>query len=148
MLSDTAEYALRAVLFIADRSGNGNHPVPVEIVARTLGMPANYLSKTLNQLTKAGILSSQRGPHGGFRLATGADDLRLVQIVAPFDEVGGIRRCLLGREACSDANPCPAHARWKAVADRIQAFFAGTTVADLLEDPDRLEALKPRPPSP
>ncbi len=138
MLSDTAEYALRAVLFIADSSGS----VSVELVADSLGMPRNYLSKTLNQLAKTGILSSQRGPHGGFRLAVPPEQLMLLQIVEPFDDVG-LRRCLLGRKACSDLTPCPAHAQWKAVADQIAGFFGRTSVADLLREPDRMEALRP-----
>lgn len=140
MLSDTAEYALRAVLYIAD-SGKGGS-VPVDVVAESLGLPRNYLSKTLNQLAKTGILNSQRGPHGGFKLAMPSEELMLIRIVEPFDELG-LRQCLLGRKACSDVTPCPAHAQWKAVADQIAGFFGRTSVADLLREPERMEALKP-----
>lgn len=130
MLSLTAEYALRAVLYIADQNGGG--PVRVDAMADALGLPRNYLSKTLNQLTKRGILSSQRGPAGGFRLRLDPDTLALATVVEGFDPEQGRRGCLLGRPRCSDENPCPAHGRWKAVAEEIGTFFRDTTVADLL----------------
>jgi len=66
MLSQTAEYALRAVLFLADRP-NGQ-PVRVEEIGGVLGMPSAYLSKILNTLVRARILTSLRGRHGGVRV--------------------------------------------------------------------------------
>lgn len=138
MLSDTAEYALRAVLFIADREDAGR--VNVETVASSLGVPRNYLSKTLHILARNGILDSARGPNGGFRLAIPADRLTLAQIVEIFDGDRARRTCLLGRKQCGDANPCPAHHRWKSVADEVSGFFRRTTIADLLHDPSPLTA--------
>ncbi len=134
MLSDTAEYALRAVLYIADRSPD--EPLPVDIVAEALGVPRNYLSKTLHHLVKEGVLSSQRGPRGGFMLALPPGELTLLRVVEAFDDITATRRCLLGRPKCSDTNPCPAHDRWKSVAEDIAFFFRGTTVEELLTMPD------------
>lgn len=130
MLSDTAEYALRAVLYIADNEGR----IRVDTLAEALGLPRNYLSKTLYALTKAGVLASMRGPRGGFDLAVPADQLTLHRIVEPFDTIEARRTCLLGRKECSDAHPCPAHHRWKTVADQIATFFRTTTVDDLIRD--------------
>ena len=67
MVSRTSQHALRAVLYLARRWSEG--PVPVDTIAAALGAPRNYLSKTLNALTKAGVLRSARGPMGGFTLA-------------------------------------------------------------------------------
>jgi Rrf2 family protein len=136
MLSDTAEYALRAVLFIADREEAGR--VNVETVASSLDVPRNYLSKTLHILARNGILDSARGPNGGFRLAIPADRLTLARIVEIFDGDRARRTCLLGRQQCGEANPCPAHHRWKNVADKVSGFFRSTTIADLLQDPSPL----------
>ncbi len=141
MLSDTAEYALRAVLYIADNADR--QPVSVDAAARALTVPRNYLSKTLNQLVKRGILHSQRGPHGGFWLAVDPAALPLLRIVEVFDEIGPGRKCLLGRPQCSDATPCPAHVRWKEVGERIAVFFRGTTVEDLLRTPPAERRLSP-----
>lgn len=131
MLSDTAEYALRAVLYIAQRHEEG--PVRAEQAAEALHVPRNYLSKILHVLAKEGVLSSTRGPQGGFRLGVPAARLRLFQIVQPFDSLEPRRTCLLGRPECSDRNPCTAHERWKGISDQVAGFFRGTTVAALLE---------------
>ena len=128
MLSQTAEYALRTVLFLADHGG----PAPVEEIAQRLRVPRNYLSKTLHRLAREGVLRSARGKGGGFRLAVPADQLTLLRVVQPFDEISGERRCLLGRPQCSDRNPCPAHHQWRNVSERVTAFFRDRTVGDLL----------------
>lgn len=128
MLSRTAEYALRAVLFLADRG----EPTNVDLIAERLGVPRNYLSKTLHRLAREGVLTSTRGQGGGFRLAVAPDRLPLLRVVEPFDPISGERRCLLGRPQCSDANPCPAHQQWKSVSERVAEFFRERTVGDLL----------------
>jgi len=131
MLSQTAEYALRTVLLIAARQEAAT--VSVEEIAAELGVPRNYLSKTLHQLARAGVLASARGPGGGFRLAMPASRLRLSRVIEPFDDLAGGRRCLLGRPACTDRSPCMAHERWKVVAEGVASFFRDTTVADLVD---------------
>lgn len=138
MLSLTGEYALRGVLYIADRAPR---LVRVEAMAEELGLPKNYLSKTLNRLTRSGILESHRGPAGGFRLAIDPETLSLATVIEGFDASPGERSCLLGRPNCSDTFPCPAHHRWKALGEQIAAFFNDTTVADLLRDPSRHHTL-------
>ena len=130
MLSQTAEYALRAVLFLADQ--NGAEPASVDLIAERLGVPRNYLSKILHRLAREGVLRSARGKGGGFRLARPPDRLTLLRVVGPFDGMTGQRRCLLGRPQCSDRNPCPAHDQWKAVSDRVSSFFRERTVGDLI----------------
>jgi Rrf2 family protein len=130
MLSQTAEYALRAALHLAAHPGS--RPTSVGELAEALDVPRNYLSKTLHLLARAGILASTRGKRGGFRLARPPADIPLCAVVAPFGPFGGEPRCILGRPVCSDRKPCPAHARWRAAAAATQAFFRDTTLADLL----------------
>ena len=125
-LPQTAEYALRAVLHIASQT----ELVRVASMAEALGMPRNYLSKTLHQLAKAGVLESTRGPRGGFQLAVPADQLTLAAILKPFGVLDG-GECLLGRAECLDSAPCAAHWRWKAISGSLQDFFGQTTVKDL-----------------
>jgi Rrf2 family protein len=128
-LSSTSQHAIRAVLHIA--GNDEDRPVRVDEIAAALRCPRNYLSKTLHALTRAGVLQSERGPKGGFRLSEPPDRLALERIVAPFEPVGE-RRCLVGRPECGGAHPCAAHHRWAGVAAAVEEFFAGTTVADLL----------------
>lgn len=131
MLSQTAEYALRAVLYVAAHEGRDGL-VKIDEIAGELDVPRNTLAKTLHVLGRTGVLASVRGPAGGFHLAVRPEALTLARVVAPFDTVGQGRRCLLGRATCSDAAPCAAHGRWKTVSERVTTFFQDTTVADLL----------------
>ena len=130
MLSQTAEYALRAALFLAEHATT--RPARVGEVAEALKVPRNYLSKTLHQLAKDGVLRSTRGKHGGFRLSRPADQIALIDIIAPFDRLGDRRECVLGRPVCSDKTACAAHHRWKEVAALTTAFFEGTSLQDLV----------------
>jgi Rrf2 family protein len=107
-------------------------PIGAAKLATGLGIPQNYLSKTLHQMAQVGLLESSRGKFGGFQLARPAARISLLDIVTLFDDVAGRRACLLGRSACSDHNPCAAHSRWKVVGDRTAEFFRETTVADLI----------------
>ncbi|HEX9704601.1 MAG TPA: Rrf2 family transcriptional regulator [Gemmatimonadales bacterium] len=131
MLSTTAEYALRAVLFLAQEAGE--RPVQVGAIARALGIPHNYLSKILHELARGGVLTSARGRRGGFRLAVPADQLPLFDVVSRFDQIAAGRTCLLGRPECNDRSACAAHPRWKAVSEQVARFFQQTTVTDLLQ---------------
>lgn len=144
MISQTGEYALRAVLYLAEHQEGD--PISVETIAEELSMPRNYLSKTLHLLAKRGILASARGPHGGFELAVPSDRLSLLEIIEPFDNLEGRRQCLLGRPECSDETPCAAHHRWRDLAQRVSSFFRETTVGDLIAEMNG-EAAGARPPT-
>ena len=127
MFSQTTEYALRAVLHIAAHAAGA--PVRAHELATAIGVPQNYLSKTLHQLARAGILTSTRGPTGGFELAVPAESLTLQRIASTFEAPP--RRCLLGHGTCGEIPSCRAHARWAPIATALQTFFGTTTVADL-----------------
>jgi Rrf2 family protein len=129
MLSQTSEYALRAVLFLAEK--NAGEPVGVDVIAEAIGIPESYLSKTLQALAKTGVLRSTRGRRGGFALAVPPDELMLARVIGPFEDDAAHRHCLLGRRVCSDRTACAAHHAWKATSDRIVKFFGTTSVAQV-----------------
>lgn len=134
MLSNTAEYALRAVLHIA---GHEAGTVPVAEIAASLDLPRNYLAKILHELVGAGVLESSRGKHGGFRLARPAETISLLDVVTRFDRISDRRECLLGRSTCSDRTACVVHHRWKDVSQQLADFFGTTTLADLMQGTPR-----------
>ncbi len=138
MLNQTAEYALRTAVYLAEHGRDG--AVRAAVLADALGIPSNYLSKILHQLARQGILVSQRGKTGGFRLARGPDAISLADVVRPFDPVDAKRSCLLGRSVCSDRAPCEAHKEWKNVSTQVASFFHETTLASLVDG----NAAKPR----
>lgn len=143
MLSQSAEYALRAALYIAERDSTA--PVRVVEMAEALSIPRNYLSKVLHLLARAGVLRSTRGPKGGFQLVGVPAEITLDQIIAPVDPGDERLECLLGQPRCSDDRPCAAHARWKAINQKVRGFFSETTLDDLIR-PDPGES--PRGPDP
>ena len=130
MLSSTSDYALRAILLLARR--HGGRALRAEEIARTTGAPRNYMAKTLNALAKAGLVTSARGPLGGFTLACEPDALTIAQVIDCFDEPRPHVRCLLGSGLCDPARPCHAHGRWAAINDARRSPLAFTTVAELL----------------
>lgn len=132
LISKTAEYALRAVLRVAQHNGRGK--VRANEMAQELDIPSNYLSKILHSLARAGVLDSERGPHGGFRLAQPAAETSLADIVGPIDPAILDQACLLGRPKCSEESACAVHDHWKRVREPLVRFFRETTIADLLAD--------------
>lgn len=130
MLSQTSEHAIRALLFLAQRPGG--EAVPAARIAAALGAPANYLAKTLNALARRGLISSTRGPAGGFRLRRAADRITLAEVDDAFGEVRPQVMCLLGDRPCSGRHPCRAHAQWERLCDQVRAPLRTTTIADLL----------------
>lgn len=139
MLSQTSDYALRAVLVLARH--HGGPPVRAEAIARATGAPRNYLGKTLHALVRAGLVTSARGPAGGFALAAAPEAVTLAAVVDCFDDPRPSGHCLLGAGPCDLARPCAAHHGWTAVRAARRAPLTGTTIADLLGGrPDRLAA--------
>ncbi len=128
-MSRTAEHAVRAILHLAV---NGPGPVKAADIARELGAPANYMSKTLHSLAGAGIVDSRRGPTGGFRLAADPEALTLAEIIEVVDDPAPKDACLVSSARCSERTPCHLHARWKTVSNQVWSPLRRTTIADLL----------------
>lgn len=131
MLSSTAAYALRAIVYVARHETSG--PVRVGEVAAALALPQNYLAKVLHELARSGVLRSSRGKYGGFRLARPAAHLTLHSVVGQFDGITTRRTCLLRHHECSDQSPCPAHDQWRPIAEETARFFRETTLDQLLD---------------
>lgn len=128
MLSRTTEYALRAVIYLA-KAGVENSTS--QIIATATVVPDGYMSKVLNTLARAGIVTSQRGPSGGFSLAVRAEELSMLQVVEAVEPLPRIRGCPL-QLAEHAAGLCPLHAVLAELVDGIEARLARTTIADLL----------------
>jgi Rrf2 family protein len=129
LLSQTAEYALRATTYLAQQPPD--QAIDVGALATALAVPRNYLSKVLSQLCRAGILLSARGKGGGFSLARDPGAIALAELVAPFEPIDAEPRCLLGQASCSERHPCAVHRKWRLVNDLVRRFLRRTTLADL-----------------
>ena len=132
MMSKTAVHALKAVVALAELPENGFEGAAG--LARRIGAPQNYLGKLLQTLARAGVVESQRGLGGGFRLAKSAQRIRLLDVVEPIDHVSRWAGCLMGRTFCSEESPCAMHDGWAKVREAYLTMLEGRTVADLAAD--------------
>ena len=142
MLTTTSEYAIRAMVYIAQQ-GEGDPVLAREIAAET-GVPASYTSKILRDLAHAGVLNSTRGVGGGFRLAQPARTIHLIDIVGPFENKAQQTRCPFSEHTCSDEHPCGAHGYFKPVKVAYDKFLQRTTLHGVAQKQLRGAALKGR----
>jgi Rrf2 family protein len=126
----TADYAIRAVVLLARH--RGVRRLSAGEISSLVGAPRNYMSKTLNALVRHGLLSSMRGPGGGFALAIAPDLMTIGAIIRVFGVAGsGAARCLLTDRLCDATAPCSAHHRWMTITRAARAPLLGTTIGDL-----------------
>lgn len=130
MLSKTGLHAVRAMVALA-RLPTGVYAGAAS-VASDIGAPPNYLGKLLKNLAEQGLLVSQKGIGGGFRLARAATEITLFDVVDPIDHIGRWSGCILGLSACSDTVPCPLHERWKTVRTAYLHVLQKTTLAEIV----------------
>jgi Rrf2 family transcriptional regulator, nitric oxide-sensitive transcriptional repressor len=131
MFSQTVEYALRAVVFLARRT---DEPSTIEDVAEATRTPPMYLAKILQGLVRAGVLRSKRGVHGGVMLARPPEELTILEVVNAVEPIKRIKSCPLGL-ASHGVNLCPLHRRLDAALEMVESAFGGTTLAEVLKEP-------------
>jgi Rrf2 family protein len=127
MLSQTAEYALRAMVALA--TGKQTARTALDL-ARESKVPFDYLSKILNSLSRAGLVSAQRGRGGGFQPTLPASDVTVLQVVDAVDPLKRIRTCPLGLKA-HGTNLCPLHRKLDDALLSVEQAFASTTIGSL-----------------
>lgn len=131
LLSQTAEYALRAMTWLAVAPRGA--PVRARDLSVDTGIPAHYLSKVLRRLVLSGLLTSQKGQGGGFSLARTPDQISFLEILSAVDAYPTAGRCAFGWGSCSEVQPCPLHPAWSALHDHLEEWATNTTLADVIE---------------
>ncbi len=131
MFSSTTEYALRAAVFLSEVTEGYQSS---QRIAQATHVSVPYLSKVLQQLAEAGLVTSQRGPTGGFALSRPASAIRLLDIVQAVEPIQRIHECPLGlREHCGTL--CPLHRALDNVARQVEATLGAQTLADVVTPP-------------
>ncbi len=144
LLSRPTTYAIRALLYVAKQDSDAAILAPT--IAKAENLPAPFLAKLLRTLAEAKILTSSRGPGGGYRMAKPADKISLQDVSALFDGLAFANECLLGYGRCLDSTPCPVHKVWGPRKENMQEFLENTTIAVLLElDSKRIAPLIDEP---
>jgi len=131
MLSQTVEYALRAVAHLASEAPQ---PLTTEQIAGTTRVPKAYLSKVLQALVRGGIVHSQRGVGGGMTLTRSPRNITILDVVNAVDPINRITSCPLGL-AAHGVRLCPLHRRLDNALAQVENAFRKTTLAEVLAEP-------------
>ncbi len=137
MLTLTSEYALRAVVHLAQIGGG---PVTTPSIAERTKVPVGYLQKILRTLSRAGILDSQRGVGGGFLLARKPSDITVLDVLSASDDsIPRIRECPLGIP--DHVRLCALHRMLDEQLEHLERVFERTSIADILNQEDGIRPL-------
>lgn len=127
--SNACEYGIRAMVHLADYAPGTR--VLARDVSDKEGIPGPFLGKVFQTLVKAGLLTSSKGPGGGFSLARDASEITLLDIRAAIDGIRDLEGCAVGLSECNDEQPCPLHDSWSPIREQIKAYLAKTTLTDM-----------------
>jgi len=131
MFSQTVEYALRAVVHLADHA-----PVArtTEQIASATLVPKAYLSKVIQGLCRAGVVQSKRGLGGGVALVKSPQELSILDVVNAVEPIARIKQCPLGLKS-HGVKLCPLHQRMDNALAMVEKAFRETTLAEVLAEP-------------
>ena len=132
MFSKACEYGIRAVLFIAKESQEDKRPNIAQI-SKAVDSPVPFTAKICQQLARAGIILSKKGPNGGFYMEKNST-LKLIDIVSAIDGLSIFSGCCLGLTECSSAHPCPVHDQFEDVRGGLKTMCENTSVVGLALD--------------
>jgi Rrf2 family protein len=107
--------------------------IQLKEVAKKEDIPFHFLAKTMQILSRRGLVRSHRGPRGGFCLARKSSEIRLYDIVDPIDHIANSDEiCILGIHPCNDEAPCPLHDQWKVIRSNIRETLEHSTLYDMV----------------
>lgn len=133
MFSKTCEYGLRAVLFIAQESAHG-HKVSMSKVSDEINSPQAFTAKILQQLKRNNIITSVKGPYGGFTITEDKMETKLSEIVSVLDGDTIYKGCGLGLKQCDANSPCPLHYKFVDIRENLKNMLENTSITSLLND--------------
>lgn len=143
MFSKTCEYAIRSLIFVAEKSAHGRR-VGIKEIAEGIGSPEYFIAKILQDLGRRQLVKSIKGPNGGFYHDAETLSKSLADVVRATDGDKVFSGCGLGLKQCSESRPCPIHNDFKKIRKNIQQVLEkariGTVSKDLTKELTFLKA--------
>ncbi|WP_430968094.1 RrF2 family transcriptional regulator [Spongiimicrobium sp. 2-473A-2-J] len=136
MLSNACKYAIRAILYLAIHSDDA-HKIRVKKIAEELETPQAFLAQLLRQLTANKLVSSTKGPGGGFYLDARNREKSVWDVISCIDGTHKFDACFLGLSQCNDINPCPAHYLVAPFKKKILNDFRDKTISKLAKEMEK-----------
>ena len=130
MFSKSCKYALRAVLYLAVKSSK-EKKLGVKEISDELSVPKHFLAKILQQLSRNRLISSTKGPSGGFYLSDKNRQTSLRRIVETIDGPEVFNSCILGLPVCSSENPCPLHTKAMIYREGLLELVDGNSIEEM-----------------
>ena len=132
-LSKSFGYALRGILYIAVMRDE-QRKVQIDEIATKLSVPKHFLGKIMQQIVKAGLLKSTKGPYGGFALTGETLNTHVIKLVEITDGMEQFSMCVLKLKYCNGLNPCPLHFEMEEIKKNYLNVFTKNTFEDLLKE--------------
>jgi len=133
MFSKSCEYGIRA-LTIVGHFNKKNQKIGIKEICKIANTPESFTAKILQQLVKRQILSSQKGPNGGFFFKRNLNEITLFEVVNSIDGEGIFMKCGLGLDKCDASNPCPLHEKYEDVRSNLIQMCKSNTLQELCDD--------------
>ena len=130
MISKSCKYAIRAAIFLASKTDD-DVKLSAKEVAKEIEAPEAFIGKVLQILRKHRIISSLKGPYGGFYCEEHQLSIPVINIVNAVDGLAVFNECVLGLNECSVEHPCPMHHQYIETRDTMLKSFEETTVGEL-----------------
>jgi Rrf2 family iron-sulfur cluster assembly transcriptional regulator len=129
-LTTKGRYAVNALLDLALHDSEG--PVALADIAKRQSISQTYLEQLFGKLKRHALVTSSRGPHGGYRLALGTEKISIAKIIYSVDEKVDITRCH-GKQNCQKDQRCLTHDLWMELNMHVSGFLNGITLFDLIQ---------------
>jgi len=117
------DYAIRCVLYL---SGKEEAVIRADEISRAMSVPKSFLSKILQKLTKAGVITSFRGVKGGFRLAKKPRQISLLDVIEAIEGPAAMNRCALDASSCNFSGTCTVHPVWVKLRKIVEDYLRKT----------------------
>jgi Rrf2 family transcriptional regulator, iron-sulfur cluster assembly transcription factor len=132
-LTSKGRYAVMAIVDLAKHADTGR-PVPLQEIAQRQEISLSYLEQLFARLRKGGIVSSVRGPGGGYRLAKTAADMTIADIIRAVEEPIRSTRCQQGglKGCTGKSGRCNSHDLWEALGEQVGVFLSGVSLDDVV----------------
>ncbi|NMP30966.1 Fe-S cluster assembly transcriptional regulator IscR [Thalassotalea sp. M1531] len=132
-LTSKGRYAVTAMLDVAIHAASG--PVPLADISERQGISLSYLEQLFSKLRKHGLVSSVRGPGGGYRLGMCSAQIAVADVISAVDESVDATKCM-GKGNCQGGHQCLTHNLWADLSNRIEEFLKNITLSELVEQRD------------
>lgn len=133
MFSNSSKYAIKAVLYLALNSSE-EKKIMVKDIAEPINVPQAYIAKLLQELSRQNLISSTKGPRGGFYLSNTDKQIPLRKIIHVIDGESRLSSCLLSLEDCNEDKPCPLHKSMYPLKTKLLESLENKTIVDLAKD--------------